>query len=940
MSLDPRLPDLFAEARERQGEERESFLASLEREAPELAAEIRALLESGAEAERRFAGTAWERLPREEGSSSRLPKQLGPYRIVAEIGRGGMGRVFLAEEVREAFRRQLALKVIDRPWGASDRARRFRAEVRILASLEHPGIARFLEGGELPDGTLFLGLEYVQGEDLLTFAEQRGLSTDERVRLVVEVLGAVAYAHEQGVVHRDLKPANILVDRFGRTRLLDFGVAKLLDDEEGAASQVTELALRLFTPAYASPEQFAGEPVQAASDIYSAGVLLYELLTGSRPFGGSGTSRSELEREVLSSQPRPPSARLRETTATATGERRSGRTAEAAEGRRRAIARDLDAICLRSLRREPAERYASAQAFAADLERYLAGEPVEARQGDGLFGRRGAIRRQLRNRWRLAALVLLAVAALGGLAARPGRKSAPPEVVARPFPFSASALPPVDELTKRFDAEPANVEAGAALALALVREQRPEEAALFVTRLRQIPDAVDDPLVDYVEATLAAHRGVPQQALILFERALAGAQATGRGELIGQIRASRGRLLATLGRRAEAKREMESAIGEFERAGDPASLARVLNDLAIELAQANDFTAAARLLERALVATRAASPGNSGATIIGNLGNIDLLRGRPDLAEIRFRETVAIFRGLDRMSKLSFALHNLALALWEQGRAVEARERLDEAIELGRPGAAASSLDRAFLDRGCWDLEAGQIGGAVAAVEEISRLAGEIGTVEVAAHREILRGRVARTRGEAAEALEHFATARRLLAGAGAGDEILDLDLQEADLRLAEGDLAAARALLHATVAPLRGHGDRLALVLGEIQLLRLDVREADVEGAARRLERLWGSGEESPAVGVRIALLSARAEIAAATRRPDEALRDFAAARSLAEAAGREATALELRLDLAALNLAGSDRLPVRRELAEIERTAQATGWLAIASRARQLAR
>ena len=143
-----------------------------------------------------------------------------------------MGRVYLAEEVREAFRRQLALKVIDRPWGASDRARRFRSEVRILASLEHPGIARFLEGGELPDGTLFLALEYVQGEDLLAFADQRGLSTDERVRLVVEVLGAVAYAHEQGVVHRDLKPANILVDRFGRTRLLDFGIAKLLDDDD------------------------------------------------------------------------------------------------------------------------------------------------------------------------------------------------------------------------------------------------------------------------------------------------------------------------------------------------------------------------------------------------------------------------------------------------------------------------------------------------------------------------------------------------------------------------------------------------------------------------------------------------------------------------------------------------------------------------------------
>ncbi|MDQ1347595.1 MAG: eukaryotic-like serine/threonine-protein kinase, partial [Acidobacteriota bacterium] len=706
------------------------------------------------------------------------------------------------------------------------------------------------------------------------------------------------------------------------------------------AHLLTEPELRVFTPAYASPEQFAGEPVQAASDIYSAGVLLYELLTGSRPFGGSGTSRSELEREVLSSQPRPPSARLRETSATATAEGRQGRTADTAQGRRRTIARDLDAICLKSLRREPAERYASAREFAADLERHLAGEPVAAVQGAGLSGVRGAIRRQLRNPWRFAALVVLACALAGGLATWPAREGARPEVVARPFPFSASALPPVDELTKRFDAEPANVEAGAALALALVREQRPEEAALFVTRLRQIPDAADDPLVDYVEATLAAHRGVPQQALILFERALARSQASGRGELIGQIRASRGRLLASLGRRAEAKREMESAIAEFERAGDPASLARVLNDLAIELAQANDLTGASRLLERALVATRAASPGNSGATIIGNLGNIDLLRGRPDLAEIRFRETVAIFRGLERMSKLSFALHNLASALWEQGQVAEARERLDEAIELGRPGAAASVLDQAFFDRGSWDLEAGQIGGAVAAVEEVARLADEIGTAEVAAHREILRGQIARALGESAEALERFATARRLLSGAGAGDQIVELDLQEADLRAAEGDLASARALLHATVAPLRGRGDRLALLLGEAQLARLDVREADFAGATRRLERLWGAGEKSPVVKLRIALLGARAELAVATGRPDEARRDLEAARSLAEAAGRKATALERRLDLAAVELAAGNREQALRASAAVERAAHAAGWIAIRGRARSLGR
>ena len=426
MSRDPRLPDLFAEASERQGEARERFLADLDRAAPEVAAEIRLLLARGAAGERRLSGTAWERFAAGEEPAERLPQRIGPYRILAEIGRGGMGRVYLAEEVREAFTRQLALKVIDRPWGASDRERRFRSEVRILASLEHPGIARFLEGGELPGGTLFLALEYVDGQDILTFANQRGLATDERVRLVVEVLGAVAYAHEQGVVHRDLKPANILVDRFGRTRLLDFGVAKLLDDDDAAPHPLTEPALRMFTPAYASPEQFAGEPVAAASDIYSAAVLLYELLTGSRPFGGSGRSRSELEREVLSSEPRPPSVRLREAPATS--------TASGAAAARRNLRRDSDprsrATSTRSVsracsanRRSATSRRRPSRPISSAMSPANRSRPARAA---GSHAMRGAIRRRLRRRWRFAAIAAsIAAGVVAALAMWPGTRSAP-----------------------------------------------------------------------------------------------------------------------------------------------------------------------------------------------------------------------------------------------------------------------------------------------------------------------------------------------------------------------------------------------------------------------------------------------------------------------------------------------------------------------------------
>ena len=947
MNLDPRLPDLFAEALELEGAAREGYLLRLEEASPALAAEIRSLLERGAAGAHRFAGSVWDRIAPEDDSAALLPESIGPYRIVAEIGRGGMGRVFLAEEVREAFTRQLALKVIDRPWGAPDRLRRFRSEVRILASLEHPGIARFLDGGALPDGTWFLALEHVEGEDLVTAARRRELSIDERVRLVIEVLAAVDYAHEQGIVHRDLKPANILVDRFGRTRLLDFGVAKLLEDEGPGSLTVTEPELRVFTPAYASPEQFEGTTVAATADIYSAGVVLYELLTGSRPFGAAGSSRADLEREVLSSEPLPPSNRLRATTESAPRHRRSSDesgepddTAIALPGAQRSISRDLDAICLKALRRDPAARYGSAQEFAADLERYLAGEPVEASRGAFRYRLRSIFGLHRRRRWALAAAALLSVGVLSVLALRWGGEVPPPvaEPAARPFPFSAADQPPVEELVRRFEAASADVEAGAGLAIALVREQRQEEATLIVARLRQIPGAAEDPLVDYVEASLVHQRGVPQQALILFERALARAVATGRGELVGQIRASRGRLLSTLGRRNEAQSEMEKASAEFERAGDLASLARVLNDLAIERIQANELSEAAQLLERALVATRAASPTNTGATFLGNLANLDVLRGRPDLAEARYLEVAEIFRDLDRPFRLSRILSSLASAVWEQGRAEEAGRILDEAIDLGRPGAAASGLGAALSDRGRWRIEAGDIEGAMAAADELNRLLGKVGAGEDIAPGEILRALLADVSGQPAVALEHLAAARRLYASAGAQEMLADLDLQQAELHIALGDLFAARQLAESTIAPLRGRGPRTAVISGEILLARIDVRTGDLVAAMRRLDGAAKAPETSHVVGLQIALAAARGELAAAEGRLDDARTALAGAQELAARAGRHATALGFEVDLVSIELSQGSRSDALRRAAEAEVAARKAGWLATAERARQI--
>lgn len=280
---------------------------------------------------------------------------LGPYRLVREIGAGGMGTVYLAERIDGEFVRQVAIKLLRPGPDGRESERRFRQERQILARLDHPAIARLLDGGTGPDGTPYLVMELVAGEPCTVYCDERLLGVSDRLRLFLEVASAVQYAHSQLVVHRDLKPSNILVTREGRVKLLDFGIARLLEDDP-AGFGLTAAGRQVLTLRYASPEQVLGEPVTTASDVYSLGILLYELLAGRSPYGSAGGSRGTLERAVLECEPAPPS---------------SGRS----------HSRDLDAIVLKALRKEPSERYPSVEAFARDVGNYLGGRPVTARRG-------------------------------------------------------------------------------------------------------------------------------------------------------------------------------------------------------------------------------------------------------------------------------------------------------------------------------------------------------------------------------------------------------------------------------------------------------------------------------------------------------------------------------------------------------------------------------
>lgn len=283
------LEELFGRALEADAGERARLLERLASEDPEAARRLAALLRAAEADDSPLDVDPWTRLPADETDEEPMPERIGPYRVLSELGRGGMGRVYLALQEGEGFARRIAVKVVAPEGDRPEIERRFRQERRILAGLDHPGIARFVDAGRDAAGRWYLALEYVEGTDLVDFARERALSTRDRLRLFLAVLDAVAHAHSRGVVHRDLKPANVLVDAAGRPRLLDFGIAKLLDAEPAATR--TRTAVRALTPAYASPEQVRGETVSPASDVFSLGVVLYELLAGVRPSAATAPLR-------------------------------------------------------------------------------------------------------------------------------------------------------------------------------------------------------------------------------------------------------------------------------------------------------------------------------------------------------------------------------------------------------------------------------------------------------------------------------------------------------------------------------------------------------------------------------------------------------------------------------------------------------------------------
>ncbi len=382
------IKNLFAEAAELPSFARAAWLNEACGNDETLRAEIEKLLAADEQAEAFLETAPINSFAREQFAEG---ESVGAYRIVRELGRGGMGTVYLAERAAAGFEQRVALKVIKRGMDSDEVLRRFFAERQILAQLNHPNIARLLDGGQTADGRPFYVMEYVEGVALDEFAQTHSLAVTERLQLFQQVCAAVQYAHQQLVIHRDLKPSNILVTADGTAKLLDFGIAKVLSTDDTAT--VTQALM--LTPAYASPEQLRGARLTTASDVYALGVILYELLTGVSPYDIKPTETQAFSQAVCETEPLRPSVRASRT--------KSGQPINA----------ELDYLVMMALRKEPSRRYGSVEQFSTDIHRYLNGLPVSARP-DTLRYR--ASKFVQRNRALTAATLAVALSLSGGIA--------------------------------------------------------------------------------------------------------------------------------------------------------------------------------------------------------------------------------------------------------------------------------------------------------------------------------------------------------------------------------------------------------------------------------------------------------------------------------------------------------------------------------------------
>ncbi len=695
---------LFERALEHAPGERAAWLAAQDLP-PELNARVLELL-----AAEQAAGEFLEAGPELRGiggvhaSMPAAGDRLGAWRLERPLDAGGMGIVFLARRADGAYEQQVAIKFVRTgdlllsPSRHADLVVRFGNERRLLARLDHPNIVRILDGGTTATGVPYLVMEYVDGLDLIRYCEQHRLDVGARVSLLAKVCDGVQAAHRHLIVHRDLKPHNILVGADGEPRVLDFGIARVLDSEDGDIAGTTRTAMQAMTPAYASPEQMRHEPLTTASDVYSLGVILYELLAGVRPYALDGTSPAQSERIVCESQP--PTLRKALGGAGLPEPERRARLAR--------IGSDLERIVARALHKDPERRYGSAQAFADDLRRHLEGRPVQAHP-DTLGYRLAKFASRHRYGTAAGTLALAAVLAAAGIAfwqAAQARRAAADLVEINGF------LVDVLQVSNPYAS-------GSEITLA---EALDDAAAKVDERFGTRPDLAVDIRYALGESMLGRYRiDAAEQQLL---RALADSEGVfGRNDA-RSIRAlgALASLRKEQGRVSEAKDLFADALRRIDEGGQGGTAlhSSILNDLGVLHLIQEDFAEADRHLQQALQLGDTAQPAISAderAQTLGNLAHAARGLGNFDRADALYQQVQSIFERLhpDGSPYLAVVLNNRArvargrklpeqsLALLQQAVAMHRRSFAGDHVMILVP---MTNLARQALDLGQLDLAA------------------------------------------------------------------------------------------------------------------------------------------------------------------------------------------------------------------------------------------
>jgi len=728
-----RIEALFDEASALPAGERMAFLSRACGEDLEMRSEVESLLAADESAGEFLGRPAFPETP-PLFPASLVGRRIGHYAVESLLGEGGMSTVYLAVRADDVYQQKVALKVLAYGADRSDLSARFRAERQILASLDHPGIARLLDGGNTDDGRPYLVMEYIGGEPIDRYCDRHRLGIDARIDLFRQVCAAVQYAHQNLVVHRDIKPSNILVTAGGVPRLLDFGIAKFLEGAQHPGTiEATATGLRLMTPLYASPEQVEGGAITTATDVYSLGALLYVLLTGQSPYRVPATRPDALQRAVLEQNPERPSAAAGRATGEASsrpsdGAGEEGPTAEAlAEERglrplqlRRKLRGDLDNIVLTALRKEPARRYASVALLSEDLRRHREQLPVAA-QPDTLEYR--ARKFVLRHRAGVAAAAA-GLAILLGLAAtmtvqalRLARQR--DEIRAE----RDKALKLTGLLEQVFSGSDPSESRGETLT---AREILDKGAARAMADLEHQPET---------QASLALVIGRVYQRLGLKERAQPFLQQSLslRQRLRGPSDPAVAESLLALALLDQDRGEFAAAEAGQRRALDilrgrlgdeDASVADALNDLSATLIALAKYPEAESGLRRALVIHRKVH-GDTHETVasdLSNLGSVLRKAGKLAEAEAAHREALAVGRKVfgPVHPDLARQVNNLAVVLRDEDRFAEAETYAREALGITRklygvehPDIALQLSNLGSILRGRGDYE-----GAIAAARE------------------------------------------------------------------------------------------------------------------------------------------------------------------------------------------------------------------------------